>query len=207
MNGTIFDDRNETNIMNKTFVIIALFSFMTSSSQDLNCLNHELYNSDYDVIQVKRVSDSEYETPKGDLKNETLQLTVLTDSYFEFPKWTNQKRNGIDKGFKVILMNNSSDDYSLSNMDGKIIIRRQVYFENQWKNVESFNKTRRMICGNSFFTKRVIESGNHLTFVAPCLEGDIKVKFRFVIYTKPANEHSAVYSNEFDGFINDKLIE
>ena len=105
------------------------------------------------------------------------------------------------------LINNFSNDFSLFNMDGKIIMKRQVFYKNEWKNVESFDRTPQSICGNSFFTKKVIESGNRFTFVAPCLEGNIKTKFRFVIFTKPVNEQSPIYSNEFDGFINKKLIE
>jgi hypothetical protein len=193
--------------MKITFVIITLLSFGNIFSQDLNCLNFELYNSDYDTVQVENSSDSVSGISISELKSDSLQLIVMPNSYLEFPKWTSYKRNGIDNGFKIILINNSSNDFSLFNMDGKIIMKRQVFYKNEWKNVESFDKSRQPICGNSFFTKKVIESGDHFTFAAPCLEGNIETKFRFAIFTKPLNEQSAIYSNEFYGFINKKLIE
>ncbi len=193
--------------MKATFIIITLLSFGNLFSQDLKCLNSELYNSDIDVVQIKNDSDSENIISKSELESDLLLLVVMPNSHLEFPKWTSHKRNGIDNGFKVILINNSSNDLNLFNMDGKIIMKRQVYIENEWKNVESYDRTPQPICGNSFFTKKVIKSGDHFTFIAPCVEGNIKAKFRFVIFTKPVNEQSPVFSNEFDGFINKKLIE
>ena len=193
--------------MRATFAIITILSFGNLFSQDLDCLNSELYDSNYDVVQIKNISDSENGIHKTELESESLQIVVMPNSYSEFPKWTSHKGNGINNGFKIILINNSSNDFSLFNMDGKIIMKRQVFYENEWKNVESFDSTPQPICGNSLFTKKVIESGNHFTFVAPCLTGNIKVKFRFVIFTKPVNEQSPIYSNEFDGLINKKLIE
>lgn len=193
--------------MKATLIIIALMSFVNVYSQNLNCLDYELYNSDYDAVQTQYSSNSISDISKSELKPDSLQLIVISNSYLEFPNRAMYRRNGINNGFEVILINNSSNDYSLFNMDGKIVMKRQVYFEKEWRNVESYDKTPQYICGNSFFTKKVIDSGDHFTFVAPCLKGNIKARFRFVIFTKPINEQSFVFSNEFEGFINKKLIE
>jgi len=103
------------------------------------------------------------------------------------------------------LINNTSNDFNLANMDRRVIFRRQVYYKNEWVYIKSYDRTPRMICGNSYFYDKIIEPGNTFTFVAPCLEGNIKAKFRFVAYGK--TEKIAIYSNEFDGYFNKKLIE
>jgi len=193
--------------MKVTIVIIALLSVGILLSQDLNCLNYDLYDSYYDAVQIKNPTDLTKGVSESQLDSIPLQLVVNLNSYLEFPKWTRHNRNGIDRGFEVILRNNSLNSYSLANIDGRIIIIRQVYYDNEWKFVKSFTKTPFRRCGNSYLIKKVIEAGDHFTFIAPCLKGNIKVKFRFVIVTKPVTQNSAIYSNEFDGFINKKLIE
>jgi hypothetical protein len=193
--------------MKKIIALLILFSFGNLLSQDLKCLNSEFYNSDYDVMQVQNSSDSINEIIKSELKSDSLRLVVIPNSYLKFPKWASYKRKGIDSGFKIILINNSSNDFSLFNMDGRIIMKRQFYYKNKWENVKSYDRTPQPICGNSYFTKRVIKSRDFFTFIAPCVEGDIKAKFRFVVYVNSETEKPTVYSNEFDGFINKKLIE
>ena len=193
--------------MKKIIVLLILFSFENLFSQDLKCLNYEFYNSNYDIIEVRNFKDSINETTKLELKNDSLKLYVEKNSILKFPKWASYKRKGIDYGFKVILSNNSSNDLSLFNMDGRIIMRRQVYYKNKWRNLKSYKKTTQMICGNSYFTKRVIKSREFLTFVAPCVEGNIKAKFRFIVGSNSKNENLGIYSNEFEGFINEKLIK
>jgi len=193
--------------MKSTLIIIILFSYTNSFSQVLNCLNFELYNADYDVVQLQNEPDSQNQIYKPRVKARCLQLVVLPNSYSAFPVWTDFRKNGVDRGFKVILKNNSSKDFGLSNMDGKIIIKRQVYFNKDWKYLESYDKSRKPLCGNSFLFEKVIKSGEHFTFVAPCIQGNIKAKFRFVVFTKAPSKRSSVYSNVFDGFLNKELME
>ena len=193
--------------MKKIIVLLILLSFENLFSQDLKCLNYEFYNSDSDVIEIRKLTDSISGITKLELKTDSLKLYVEKKSILKFPKWSSYNRKGIDSGFKVILRNNSSNDLSLLNMDGRIIIRRQVYYKNKWRNLKSYKKTTRMICGNSYFTKRIIKSRDYLTFVAPCVKGNIKAKFRFIIGSNSKNENIGIYSNESEGFINENLIE
>lgn len=92
-------------------------------------------------------------------------------------------------------------------MDRRIMMFRQVFFNNEWVNVKSFDRTPNMICGNSFMHQKIIYSKSHFTFIAPCLEGDINVKSRFVIALKEEGEYTLIFSNEFEGYINKELIE
>ena len=203
----VFDDRNETNIMKKSLLIIIVLSFMDLFSQNMNCLNFELYNSQTDVIPVKYQVDF-YKAMSGiELKDNQLQLVALTNSSSEFPKWASHKNNGVNKGFKVLLINNSSKKHSLSNRYGKVVITRQVYFNNEWKNVKSFRKTEQKYCGNALYRKIQILPGSTFAFIAPCIEGNIKTKFRFVAFIKSSYSMHSIYSNEFEGYINRNLIE
>lgn len=178
-----------------------MFCFGIINSQNLKCINIELYQSNYDLVQIKN------NLGETEQRNNSLQLVVLPNSIAEFPKWTNYKRKGINYGFSVLLINNTSEDYNLSNMDGRVIIRRQVFHKGEWIPVKSFDRTPKPICGNSYFSDKIIESYNSFLFVAPCLDGNIKTKFRFVAMTKNENPNSLIISNEFDGFISEKLIK
>jgi len=178
-----------------------MFCFGIINSQNLECINIELYQSNNDLVQIKN------DLGETESKNNTLQLVVLPYTTAEFPRWTNYKRKGINYGFRVLLINNTGKDYNLSNMDGRVIIRRQVFYKGEWIPVRSFDRTPRPVCGNSYFSDAIIESYHSFLFVAPCLEGNIKTKFRFVARTKNENPNSLIISNEFDGFISEQLIK
>ena len=183
--------------------ILLVIIFLSSGelfSQELKCLNVKYYRSDNDVIGIRSSIDHNIES-----QSDSLQLIIIPNSYAEFPRWTNYRRKGINRGFEVHLVNNSSKEFNLANMDGRVIIQRQVYYKNKWKSVKSYDRTPRMICGNSYFHDKFIESGQTFTYAAPCLNGSIKAKFRFVAFGRI--EKKLIYSNEFQGYISKKLIE
>jgi len=189
-------------------VIIQIVCFRQINSQNYKCFDYKLYNVFYDVVQIKESVDSYIENDQKILKTDSLQLIVYSNSKLEFQKNSSYKRNGIDSGFKIILMNNSSNDINLYNMDGRVIIYRQVFHNNEWKNVKSYNENQYPFCGNSFLREKVIKSDEHYIFAAPCIEGEVNAKFRMVVLcTKSINEVSVVYSNEFYSSLNTKLIE
>ena len=180
--------------------IIIFLSFGELSAQELKCLDFEFYNEYRDVIGIQSSSET-----SAELKSDSLQIIVNTNSLAEFPKWSIYKRKGINNGFKVTLVNNTTKDFNLANLDGSIIIRRQAYHKGKWTYVKSYRKNTGPWCGNSYFHDAIMESGKVLTYVAPCLNGDIKVKFRFVAFLK--SEKTTIYSNEFKGYINKHLVE
>ena len=188
------------NNMKIPFIILTL-CFGIINSQNLKCIDIELYQSDNDLVQIKN------NLAETESKINTLQLIVLPNSIAEFTRWTNYKRKGFNYGFSVLLINNTTNDYNLSNRDGKVIIRRQVFYNGEWIPVRSFDRTPKPICGNSYSSDKIIKAYSSFLFVAPCLEGNIKAKFRFVVMTKNENPNSLIISNEFDGFISEKLIK
>jgi len=197
----------KNNIIKIFVVVILIVCFGHINSQNFKCLDYKFYKVLHDVVEINIPIDSLKENDFLDLKSDSLQLIVFPDSYIDFPKWSSYSQKGIDKGFKIVLVNNSSNDINLYNMDGRVIIYRQVFHNNEWRNVKSYNENQYPICGNSFLRKNVIKSDEHYIFAAPCIKGEVYTKFRMVLYTKPINETLAVYSNEFYSTLNTKLIE
>jgi hypothetical protein len=192
--------------MKKQFLVllVVIFSFGKAQSQDVVCLDYKLYNADYDVIETNDSSSKDSASFKTSTTSNSMSLTVFQDSLVEFSKRSLYSRHGLTAGYKVVLTNSSINEVSLSNMDGKITIVRQALYKNKWKNVISFNKTPRQICGNSFMSKRTINAYSSLIFVVPCLDGNIETTFRLVVYQK---NRTVIYSNEFQGFISRELLE
>ncbi|QTD37952.1 hypothetical protein JL193_01190 [Polaribacter batillariae] len=191
--------------MKEIIVLLMIFSLGNLVSQDLNCLKPEFYDYDFDIIEVRSEKDSIFETTQ--FKSDSLKLYVERKSILKFPKWSSYKRKGIKSGFKIVLLNNTNNDLNLFNMDGRIIMRRQVFYKNKWRNLKRYKDTERFYCGNSFFRKRTIKSKQILTFIAPCIFGNKKAKFRFILGRNYKNNNLAICSNEFEGFIDEKLIE
>ena len=191
--------------MKVLFFLAAILNYGMLFSQELSCVPHELYDSEYEVMRV--ISEDENELADIEYLSETLQLVVIPDAQVEFPRYNRYKRMGYTHGFKLILLNNTSNNFVLSGMDGRVIMQRQVFYKNEWRNVESFDKTPKKICGNSLFHKAVIKSGEQFLFAAPCIDGNIQVKFRFAIGASVDKDLSVIYSNEFEGYINESLID
>ena len=188
--------------MRPIIYITALLVFTNLYSQDSNCLNHEYYNCHSDVWQVQ----DEFSVNNSKLKERSIDIVVQPDTFSEFPKWAVYRRYGMSEGFKIILKNNSGQNINLTYKNGNIIFVRQAFYQNKWQNLKSFSDRREPYCGNTKLTKTV-NTGEQLNFVAPCIDGDIKVRFRFAVFIQATNEPIPVYSNEFDGFVNREIIE
>jgi len=195
--------------MKKIVTFLIFVNFGISFSQNINCLDFKYYSAGNDVKLIKNSTDSINDVLKLETKTDSLILAVFPNSEIEFPKYSSLRRKGINNGFKIILKNNSSNDISLNNFGGNIIITRQVYHNKKWIPVKSYDRTKYPICGNSYLIKRtvIIKSNNYFTFIAPCINGELSVKYRFAINVNSENGKSVIYSNEFDGFINESLIE
>ncbi|AHM63198.1 hypothetical protein D770_24765 [Flammeovirgaceae bacterium 311] len=120
-------------------------------------------------------------------KPSQFQLIVKTDSLAEFQK-------GI-KGFKVFLINNTDSIISLQAQDSRLNLKRQVFYNNQWQDVEYLPSS---WCGNSYHSV-FIKPSEYWDFIAPCLRGKHQAKFRFEL---AINEQEKIYSNEFSGSFN-----
>ena len=119
------------------------------------------------------------------------QLIVKNDSLAEFQK-------GI-KGFRVFLINSTDSTISLEAQDSRLNLKRQVFYKNQWQDVEYLPSS---WCGNSYHAV-YIKAGEYWSFTAPCMNGKQEAKFRFEL---AITDKEKIYSNEFSGSFNKRQL-
>lgn len=125
-------------------------------------------------------------------KSNKLEIIVKPDLITEFEK-------GI-LGFKVFIINKSDSIKELPAQDSRLYLKRQVFYKNEWKDIEYLPSS---WCGNSYHSV-FIKPNEYWDFTAPCLNGKIESKFRFELYV---NEELTIYSNEFNGSFNRKQLK
>lgn len=125
-------------------------------------------------------------------KSSKLEIIVKTNL-------TSQFENGI-LGFKVFIINKSDSIIELPAQDSRLYLKRQVFHNNQWRDVEYLPSS---WCGNSYHNV-YIKPNEYWDFTAPCLSGKISANFRFELYV---NDDLTIYSNEFKGSFNKKQLE
>ncbi len=125
-------------------------------------------------------------------KSNKLEIIVKPDLITEFEK-------GIS-GFKVFIINKSDSIKELPAQDSRLYLKRQVFYKNEWKDIEYLPSS---WCGNSYHSV-FIKPNEYWDFTAPCLKGKIDTKFRFELYV---NEKLTLYSNEFNGSFNKKQLK
>lgn len=125
-------------------------------------------------------------TPQNESKRKVLQLVVRQEPAVFAGKY---------KGFIVTLRNTTNETISLSAQDSRLNIKRQVFYQGAWQDIEYLPSS---WCGNSYH-QVYIKPNQYWEFEAPCLEGKIEAKFRFELYV---NENLTIHSNEFDGSFN-----
>lgn len=126
------------------------------------------------------------------IKAKELAIVVKTDLTDEFEK-------GIS-GFKVYLINKSDSIVELAAQDSRLNLKRQVFYNNEWKDIEYLPSS---WCGNSYHSV-YIKPNEYWEFTAPCLTGKIAAKFRFQLFI---NDNLAINSNEFEGSFNKKQLK
>ena len=125
-------------------------------------------------------------------KSNKLEIIVKPDLITEFEK-------GIS-GFKVFIINKSDSIKELPAQDSRLYLKRQVFYKNEWKDIEYLPSS---WCGNSYHSV-FIKPNEYWDFTAPCLKGKIDTKFRFELYV---NKKLTLYSNEFNGSFNKKQLK
>lgn len=125
-------------------------------------------------------------------KSNELEIIAKTNLVATFEK-------GIS-GFKVFVINKSDSILELPAQDSRLYLKRQVFYENKWKDIEYLPSS---WCGNSYHSV-YIKPNEYWDFTAPCLEGKIKAKFRFELYI---NDNLTIYSNEFEGSFNKRQLK
>lgn len=120
-----------------------------------------------------------------------MELIVKTDLKTEF-------KNGIS-GFKIFIINKSDSITELPAQDSRLYLKRQVFYKNEWRDVEYLPSS---WCGNSYHSV-FIKPNEYWEFSAPCLNGKIEGTFRFQLFI---NDNLTIYSNEFSGSFNKKQL-
>ena len=184
-------------------LLIATFSFAHTNAQELNCVNYQFYNADYDVIKVRNQPANDELIITTPTTN-PVQLIVSEDSYALFPKQTHFPNTGVPAGLKVVLTNSTAKEVNLPSINGKTRITRQALINNKWVDVRSYDRTPNRVCGTTYLSKNTIKANSSLLFALPCIEGDIHTKYRLVLYLK--DYRKTIYSNAFDGYISRELI-
>lgn len=115
------------------------------------------------------------------------QLIAKSDSLAAFEKRI--------QGFKVFVVNLTDTIVELRAQDSRLNLKRQVFYHNQWQDIEYLPTS---WCGNSYHSV-FINPGEYWDFTAPCLVGKIPAKFRFVLRL---NDQTELFSNEFEGSFN-----
>lgn len=123
---------------------------------------------------------------------DTFQIIVKSDTPTEF-------ENGIS-GFKVFVINKTDSIINLPAQDSRLYMKRQVFYKNEWKDIEYLPGS---WCGNSYHSVS-IKSNEFWEFKAPCIVGKITSKFRFVLDT---DDDLPIYSNEFQGSFNRRQLK
>ncbi|WP_036382663.1 hypothetical protein [Muricauda sp. MAR_2010_75] len=121
------------------------------------------------------------------------QVIVQTDSIVTF----------VEKaaGFKVFIVNTSDSIVKLPAQDSRIYLKRQVFYKNEWQDIEYLPSS---WCGNSYHSV-FIGPNEYWDLEAPCIRGEIQAKFRFQLLvdnTSTLYDEPNIYSNEFNGSFN-----
>ena len=192
--------------MKNYYLLLLAILFSTQISYGQECLNVKFklrgyFHAGTSQVDSTAIGDFYEDTnaPKkiaSSFKNISLsgafQMIVQVDSIVKFGKNT--------KGFKVFVFNRTDSIIELSAQDSRLYIKRQVFYNNEWKDIEYLPSS---WCGNSYHSV-FIKPNESWDFTAPCLAGKITSKFRFELYI---NENLSIYSNEFEGSFNKKQLK
>ncbi|MFI1771201.1 hypothetical protein [Thalassobellus citreus] len=190
----------------KKIVLLSIFILISQISIGQECLNVKFKLRGYFYVGTSQIDSTAlggfYEDQNSPKKLNTkspelfikkgLQLIAKTDSRTEFEK-------GIE-GFKVFIVNKTDSIVEIPAQDSRLYLKRQVFYENKWQDIEYLPSS---WCGNSYHSV-FIKSNEYWDLKAPCLKGKIKSKFRFQLYI---NDNLTIYSNEFEGSFNKKQLK
>jgi len=192
--------------MKNYLLLLLAILFSTQISYGQECLNVKFKLRGYFYAGTSQVDSTAiggfYEDTNAPKKIETdfenislsntFQMNVQVDSITKFGKNT--------KGFKVFVFNRTDSIIELSAQDSRLYIKRQVFYNNEWKDIEYLPSS---WCGNSYHSV-FIKPNEYWDFTAPYFAGKITSKFRFELYI---NENLSIYSNEFVGSFNKKQLK
>ena len=186
-------------------LVILSFIIITKAVFGQDCLNVQFKLRGYFYAgssQVDSTAAGGFYEDSNNPKNLSSEIFKLSESgklqIVVKPQATKAFEKGIS-GFKVFVINTSDSIQKLPAQDSRLYLKRQVFYKNQWRDIEYLPSS---WCGNSYHSV-FIKPNEYWDFTAPCLVGKIESKFRFELYV---NDKMTVYSNVFDGSFNEKQL-
>ncbi len=186
-------------------LVILSFIIITEAVFGQDCLNVQFKLRGYFYAgssQVDSTAAGGFYEDSNNPKNLSSEIFKLSESgklqIVVKPQATKAFEKGIS-GFKVFVINTSDSIQKLPAQDSRLYLKRQVFYKNQWRDIEYLPSS---WCGNSYHSV-FIKPNEYWDFTAPCLVGKIESKFRFELYV---NDKMTVYSNVFDGSFNEKQL-
>jgi len=189
----------------KKVILVLIFTFISQTFIGQECMNVKFKLRGYFYAGTSQVDSTapggfyeDQNSPKVvkeeinriSLENK-FQILVKYDSISKFSEGVN--------GFKVFVVNKTDSIIELPAQDSRLSIKRQVYYNGVWSDIEYLPSS---WCGNSYHSV-FIKPNEYWDFNAPCLTGKMKSKFRFELYV---DENLSIYSNEFKGSFNKKQL-
>lgn len=190
------------HILKLPLLILFLFCGESLFSQQILCVPFEIFN----VQHTQDVLISEMEISDLDLSYSSLQLIALPESQVTTPLELNRIQKKSIKGIRILLINTTSKEIDLHNMDGRIVIDRQAYYKGKWVKVAP--RRMHIRCLNSINRPMTFKPNETVNFLASCTQGGIKTQFRFVVYKRNKyGKNTPVYSNTFYGYLDRKYVQ
>ncbi len=190
--------------MKKTIFFVLILISQISFGQE--CLNVKFKLRGYFYARTSQVDSTAlggFYEDRNSPKNLTPEISEYSKSnkleVIVKPDLTTEFEKGIS-GFKVFIINKSDSIKELPAQDSRLYLKRQVFYKNEWKDIEYLPNS---WCGNSYH-RVFIKPNEYWDFTAPCLKGKIDAKFRFELYV---NEELIIYSNESNGSFNKKQLK
>ncbi len=123
-----------------------------------------------------------------DVEGGGVQLRALTEDVVPFREEY--------EGFRVVLLNRTHTVQGFQASDSRLsLIREAKQQDGKWRPIEYLSNS---WCGNSYH-RVFLKRNDYWEFVAPRYAGTVPVRMRFLLRME---DGKAVYSNEFDGWIN-----
>lgn len=104
------------------------------------------------------------------------------------------------KGFNLYLINRSGKTVALLAQDSRLYLKRQVYHNGKWQDVEYMPQS---WCGNSYHTV-FIQNDEYWEFEVFCMTGKVEASFRYELQLK---DNQKIYSNVFVGSFNESQLK
>jgi hypothetical protein len=135
--------------------------------------------------------------PNMNIRQGEISLVALPDEETVFAEKS--------RGMKLLLVNTTNEQVTFSASDSLLYIVQEALDQNgKWKTIELMPFSS---CGNSNHNV-FLGANEYWEFAAARYTGNVKTRLRFrLIKQKSKSEQSPIYSNDFEGSVNQKQLD